>query len=163
VIIRKKTGEIWMCVDFRDLNKERIKDNFPLPNMEFLLQQVIGSTCMSMLDGFSGYNQVLVAEEDREKTTFITPWETYAYARMPFGLKNVGATFQRAMDHAFSGLIGKFMEDYPDYLLMHSKTRGDHIHHLRNFFERCRLYGVSLNPNKCLFFVTQGKLLGHIV
>jgi hypothetical protein len=88
VIVRKKTGEIRMCVDFRDLNKESIKDNFPLPNMEFLLQQVTGSACMSMLDGFSGYNQVLVIEEDRAKTTFITPWETYAYARMPFGLKN---------------------------------------------------------------------------
>jgi ribonuclease HI len=163
VIVRKKTREIRMCVDFRDLNRASIKDNFPLPNMEFLLQQVTGSTCMSMLDGFSGYNQVLVAEEDREKTTFITPWETYAYARIPFGLKNVGATFQRAMDHAFSGLIGKFMADYQDDLTVHSKTRGDHIHHLRKVFERCRLYGVSLNPKKCLFVVTQGKLLGHIV
>ena len=88
VIVRKKTGEIWMCVDFRDLNKEIIKDNFPLPNMDFLLQQVTGSTCMSMLDGFSGYNQVLVVEADKEKTTFITSWETYSYARMPFGFKN---------------------------------------------------------------------------
>jgi hypothetical protein len=152
-----------MCVDFIDLNKESIKDNFPFPNMEFLLQQVTGSACMSMLDGFLGYNQVLVAEEDREKITFITPWETYAYARIPFGLKNVGATFQRAMDHAFNGLIGNFMEDYQDDLMVHSKKREDHIHHLRKVFERCRLYGVSLNPKKCLFIVTQGKLLGHIV
>jgi hypothetical protein len=118
---------------------------------------------MSMLDGFSGYNQVLVAEEDREKTTFITPWETYAYARIPFGLKNVGATFQRAMDHAFNGLIGNFMEDYQDDLIVHSRKREDHIHHLRKVFERCRSYDVSLNPKKCLFVVTQGKLLGHIV
>jgi hypothetical protein len=82
-----------MCVDFRDLNKEIINDNFPLPNMEFLLQQVTESAYMSMLDGFSGYNQVLVAEEDRENKTFITPWETYSYSIMPFGLKIVGATF----------------------------------------------------------------------
>jgi hypothetical protein len=152
-----------MCVDFRDLNKSSVKDNYPLPNMEFLLQQVTGSACMSMLDGFSGYNQVLVAEEDMPKMTFITPWETYVYARMPFGLKNVGATFQRAMDHAFEGLIGKFMVDYQDDLTVHSKTRSEHIHHLRQVFERCRLYGVSLNPKKCLFVVTEGKLLGHIV
>jgi hypothetical protein len=163
VVVRKKTGEIQMCVDFRDLNKSSVKDNYPLPNMEFLLQQVTGSACMSMLDGFSGYNQVLVAEEDRAKTTFITPWETYAYAQMPFGLKNVGATFQRDMDHAFEGLIGKFMVDYQDDLTVHSKTRNEHIHHLRKVFERCRLYGVSLNPKKCLFVVTEGKLLGHIV
>jgi hypothetical protein len=74
---------------------------------------------MSMLDGFSRYNQVLIAEEDITKTTFITPWETYAYAQMPFGLKNVGATFQRAMDHAFEGLIGKFIVDYQDDLTIH--------------------------------------------
>jgi hypothetical protein len=87
--------------------------------MEFLLQQVTGSAYMSMLDGFYGYNQVLVAEEDREKTTFITPRETYAYARMPFGLKNVGSTFHRAMDHAFSSLIGNCMVDYQYDLTVH--------------------------------------------
>jgi hypothetical protein len=103
LVVIKKTGDIWMCVDFRDINKASIKDKFPLPNMEFMLQQVTGSTCMSILDGFFGYNQVLVAEEDREKKTFITPWETYAYAKILFGLKNVGATFQRATDHAFIG------------------------------------------------------------
>jgi hypothetical protein len=84
VIVRKKTREIWMCVDFRDLNKASIKGNFPLPNMEFLLQQVTGSTCMSMLDGFSGYNQVLVVKEDGAKTTFITPWETH-WSHIPKG------------------------------------------------------------------------------
>jgi hypothetical protein len=67
------------------------------------------------------------------------------------------------MDHEFSGLIGKFMEEYQDHLTVHSKIRSDHIHHLRNFFERCTLYGVCLNPKKCLFVVTQGKLLCHIV
>jgi hypothetical protein len=72
VIVRKKTREIRMCVSFRDLNKASIKDNFPLPNMNFLLQNVTGSAYMSMVDGFLRYNQVLVAEEDRKKTTFIT-------------------------------------------------------------------------------------------
>jgi len=73
VVVRKKSGEIRLCVYFRDLNKASIKDNYPLPNMELLLQQVTGLTLMSMLDGFSGYNQVLVAKEDRLKTAFITP------------------------------------------------------------------------------------------
>jgi hypothetical protein len=105
----------------------------------------------------------LVAKQDKSKTTFITPCETYAYARMPFGLKNAGATFQKAMDHAFNKLIGTFMEGYQDDLTVHSKKREDHIHHLRKVFERCRLNNVFRNPKKCLFFVTQGKLLGHIV
>jgi hypothetical protein len=163
MIVRKKTEEIHMCVDFKDINKESVKDNYHLPNMDFLLQQVTRSSCMSMLDGFYGYNQVSVAEEDREKTSFITPWETYPYAKTPFGLKNAGATFQRPMDHAFNGLIGEFMEYYQYELIVHSEERGDHIHHLRKVFDKSRLYGVSLNPKKCLFVVTQEKLLVHIL
>jgi hypothetical protein len=101
--------------------------------------------------GFQGYNQVLVAEEDRPKTTFVTPWGTYAYVRMSFGLKNAGATFQRAMDHTFKDFIGKFMVDYQDDLTVYSKSRAIHIEHLKNIFERCKMYGVSLNPkNVCL-------------
>jgi len=88
-----------------------------------LLQQVTRSTFISMLDGFSRYNQVLVAEEDIPTTSFITPWETYAYAYMPFGLKNVGVIFQRAMDHDFKDLIVILMVDYEDDLTIHSKIR----------------------------------------
>jgi hypothetical protein len=151
-----------MCVDFRDLNKTSVKENYILPNMEFLLQQATGSSCISMLDGFSGYNQVLVAKEDMPKMTFITPWEAYSYAQIPFSLKNVGATFQRDMDHTFKGLIGRFMEYYQDDLMIHSKERKKHIHHLRKVFEICRLYGVSLSLKKCLFVVAEGNFLGNI-
>ena len=106
VPVRKKSGEIRLCVDFRNLNRASDKDNYPVPPMEQLLQMVSGSELFSLLDGFSGYNQVLVAEEDRLKTTFRTKWGTFSYRRMPFGLINAGATFQRAMDIAFHGLIG---------------------------------------------------------
>jgi hypothetical protein len=106
---------------------------------------------------------VLVAEEDRSKTTFITPWETYAYARMPFGLKNNGANFHRDMDHDSKDMIGKFMADYQDDLTIHSKIREKHIHHLSKVFQRCRLYGISLNLKKCLLVVSEGNILGHIV
>jgi len=105
VIVRKKSGEIILCVDFRDLNRVSIKDNYSLPNMEILLQEVIFSTLMSILDGFFGYNHMLVAKKYRPKTTFLTPWETYAYVRMNFGLRNVGETFQREMDHAFKYVL----------------------------------------------------------
>jgi len=91
--VRKKNGGIRLCIDFRNLNLACIKDNYPLPNMETLLQRVTGSKIMSMLDGFSGYNQVLVRKEDQNKTTFTTPWGTFEYLRMPFGLLNAGATF----------------------------------------------------------------------
>jgi hypothetical protein len=101
VVARKKTGKIRICIDFRNLNTACTKYNYPLPKMETLLQRVTGSGMISMLDGFSGYNQIRLKEEDRHKTTFTTPWGTFEYLRMPFGLSNAGATFQRAMDYAF--------------------------------------------------------------
>ena len=93
VLVRKTSGEIRLCVDFRNLNRASDKDNYPVPPMEHILQIVSGSELFSLLDGFSGYNQVLVAEQDRLKTTLRTKWGTFAYRRMPFGLINAGATF----------------------------------------------------------------------
>ena len=93
VVVRKKNGEIRLCVDFINLNKCSKKDNYPLPKMEHLLQRVSGARVMSSLDGFSGYNQIVVHPEDLEKTTFTTPCGTFMYSKMPFRLMNVGATF----------------------------------------------------------------------
>jgi len=93
VDVRKKNGEIRLCVDFRNLNKCSKKDNYPLPKMDHLLQRVLGDSVMSFLDGFFGYNQVFVHLDDQEKTSFTTPWGTFMYAKMPFGLMNVWATF----------------------------------------------------------------------
>lgn len=97
VITHKKTGNIRMCIDFRDLNRGCLKYNYPLRNMENLLQRITRSQMISFLDGFSEYNQVIVKEEDHLKTAFTTPWGTYIDVRMPFGLLNAGSTFQRAM------------------------------------------------------------------
>jgi len=90
----KEDGGIRLYVDFCNLNRCSLKDNYPLPKMDHILQRVMGAKRMSFLNGYSGYNQIDVVEEDREKTTFITPWGTFMYAKMPFGLINAGATFQ---------------------------------------------------------------------
>ena len=148
VSIRKKNGDIRICIDFRNLNKASQKDNFPLPTMEQILQSVAGSELMSFLDGFSGYNQILVHPDDRLKTTFITKWGTYAYQKMPFGLINARATFQRAMDIAFKGLINKTVVVYLDDITVFSKKKSNHLHDLNQIFERCKRYGISLNPKK---------------
>jgi ribonuclease HI/transposase InsO family protein len=163
VPVRKKNGEIRLCVDFRNLNKASEKDNYPVPPMEQILQQVSGSERLSLLDGFSGYNQVLMSPSDQLKTTFRTPWGTYAYRKMPFGLINAGATFQRAMDIAFRGLINHSVVVYLDDVTVYSKNKNDHLAHLRVVLLRCRKYGISLNPKKSIFAVEQGKLLGFIV
>ena len=125
--------------------------------MEQILQAVSGSKMFSLLDGFSGYNQVLVAEPDRLKTTFQTKWGTFTFRRMPFGLINVGATFQWAMDIAFRGLIGRSVVVYLDDVTMFSKHWGDHLRHLKQIFKRCRKYVISLNPKKSVFTVSKGN------
>jgi hypothetical protein len=94
VPIRKKNGEIKLCVDFRNLNRSSKKDNYLLPKMEHILQRVIGELNISMINGFFGYNQIFVLPKDREKMAFTTPWGTFMYAKIPFGLMNVGETFQ---------------------------------------------------------------------
>lgn len=131
--------------------------------MDHILLAVAGSEMMSMIDGFSEYNQVSVAKEDQHKTAFTTPWETFAYNRMPFGLINAGATFQREMNLSFGHLIGKIIVVYLDDLIVFSKKREDHFKDLETVLQRCRDHGISLNPKKSVFCVIEGKLLGHIV
>jgi hypothetical protein len=88
--VGKKNGEIRLCVDFRNLNKSSLKDNYPLPKMDYVLEKVVGVNRMSMIDGFSGYNQIPVSDLDKEKTTFTTPWGTFMYDKMLFRLMNAG-------------------------------------------------------------------------
>ena len=93
----KKDGKVRMCVDYRDLNRASPKDNFPLPHIDTLVDNTAKHSLFSFMDGFSGYNQIRMASEDMEKTTFLTMWGTFCYKGMPFGLKNARATYQRAM------------------------------------------------------------------
>jgi hypothetical protein len=93
VPVPKKDGKVRMCIDFRDLNKASPKDDFPLPHLDILVDNTAGHEMFSFMDGFSGYNQIKMAEEDQDKTAFITPWGVYCYRVMPFGLRNAGATY----------------------------------------------------------------------
>jgi len=91
---RKKTREIRLCVDLTNLSKFSLKDHYPLPKMDHILKRVVGASRISLLNGFSGFNQILVHFDDQDKTTFTTPWGTFKYVKMPFRLKNAGDTFQ---------------------------------------------------------------------
>jgi hypothetical protein len=94
VLVQKKNGDILLCVDLWDLNKESLKDHYPLPSMESILQTVVGFKMFSLLDGFSDYNQIIIRKQDQHKTTFTTKWGFFSYSKIPFGLSNVEATFQ---------------------------------------------------------------------
>ena len=163
VPVPKKDGKVRVCVDFRDLNKASPKDDFPLPHIDMLVDSTAGHPMLSFIDGFSWYNQILMAPEDMEKTSFITEWGTYCYRVMPFGLKNAGATYQRAATTLFHNMMHKDVELYVDNMIVKSRDRADHLAALQRFFERIQQFRLRLNPKKCTFGVTSGKLLGHIV
>lgn len=148
---------------YRDLNKASPKDDFPLPHIDVLVDNTATHSMFSFMDGFSGYNQIKMAPEDKQKTSFTTHWGTYCYKVMPFGLKNAGATYQRAMTALFHDMIHKEMEVYVDDMIAKSKEEEDHLVNLRKVFDRLRKYSLRLNSNKCVFGATSGKLLGFIV
>jgi hypothetical protein len=162
VPVNKKQGTICVCIDFHDLNKACPKDNFPTPFIDQIIDECVGCEAFSFMDGFSGYNQIQIKPEGQHKTTFICPWGTFKYRKMPFGLKNDGATFQRAMYFSFHDLK-HIVKAYIDDLESRSQKRMDHPTHLRLIFERCRYFRIRLNPNKCSFCIASGRLLGFIV
>ncbi|RDY02546.1 hypothetical protein CR513_13975, partial [Mucuna pruriens] len=110
MLVPKKDGKVQMCVGYRDLNIESPKNNFPLSHIDMLVDNTAQHAFYSFMDGFSRYNQIRMALEDREKTTFITTWGTFYYKVMPFELKNVGATYQRAMVALFHNMMHKEIE-----------------------------------------------------
>ncbi|XP_052736677.1 uncharacterized protein LOC128197875 [Vigna angularis] len=163
VPVPKKDGKVRMCVDYRDLNRASSKDNFPLPHIDTLVDNTAKYSLFSFMDGFSGYNQIKMVPEDMEKTTFITLWGTFCYKVMSFGLKNAGATYQRAMVTIFHDMMHKEIEVYVDDMIAKSESEEEHILNLKKLFERLRKYELRLNPAKCTFGVKSGKLLGFVV
>ncbi|KAL0561096.1 hypothetical protein IC582_001514 [Cucumis melo] len=163
VPVPKKDRKVRMCVDYRDLNRASLKDNFPLPHIDVLVDNTAGFSTFSFMDGFSGCNQIKMAPEDQEKTTFITLWETFCYKVMPFGLKNTGATNQRAMVTLFHDLMHKEIKVYIDDMIAKFRLEEKHVVTLRKLFERLQKFQLKLNPTKCIFGVSSGKLLGFIV
>jgi len=110
VVVRKKNGKWRVCINFTDLNKSCPKDPFPLPHIDKLVHSTAGHQLMSFMDAFSGYNQILMHPEDQEKTSFMTSRGIYCYNVMPFGLKNVGSTYQRLVNMMFADQIGQTMK-----------------------------------------------------
>ena len=163
VPVPKKDYKVRVCVDFRDLNKANPKDDFPLPHIDMLVDSTIGHAMFSFIDGFSSYNQILMALEDREKTSFITEWGTYCYRVMPFGLKNAGATYQRAATALFLDMMHKDIEVYVDDMIVKSCDIPDHWAALECFFQRIKSFILRLNPKKRTFGVTSRKLLGYMI
>ncbi|CAN6557489.1 unnamed protein product [Malus baccata var. baccata] len=159
---RIQTG--WrVCIDYRKLNTTTRKDHFPLPFIDQMLERLAGYAFYCFLDGYSGYNQIVISPEDQEKTTFTCPFGTFAYRRMPFGLCNAPATFQRCMMSIFFDYVEKIIEVFMDDFSVFGDSFDSCLHNLSVILKRCVETNLVLNWEKCHFMVKQGIVLGHII
>jgi len=152
-----------MCFDYRDLNTANPKDDFSLPHIDILVDNVVTSSLYSFVDGFFGDNQIKMAPKDIEKNTCITLWGIFCYKVVSFVLKNDGATYQRAMVTLFHDMMHKEIKVYVDYKIAKSKSEEEHLINLRKLFKRLRKFKLRLNLTKCTFDMRFGKLLGFVV
>ena len=171
VMTNKKGEEIqtrlstkWrVCIDYQKLNSATKKDLFPLSFIDQILDRLAGSSYFCFLDGYSGYNQIAIHSEDQEKTTFTCPFSTFAFRRMPFGLCNAPATFQRCMTAIFSDFLGDSLEVFMDDFSIFGNDFESCLAHLTKILEVCVRKRLVLSWEKSHFMVRKGVVLGHIV
>jgi hypothetical protein len=164
LFVRKKEGTFRMVIDYRQINNLTIKDKYPLPRIDDLLDRLQGAQVFSSFDLLSGYHQVRLLESDVAKTAFRTPFGSYEFLVLPFGLTNAPATFQRMMNSVFHDFIKSgFVIVYLDDLLVFSKTQEEHLAHVRKVLERLREHKLYAKLVKCHFMASELKYLGHVV
>ncbi|XP_012835563.1 PREDICTED: uncharacterized protein LOC105956264 [Erythranthe guttata] len=163
-LIPSRTVTGWrICMDYRKLNKATRKDHFPLPFIDQMLDRLACQEFYCFLDGYSGYNQIAIAPEDQDKTTFTCPFGTFAFRRMPFGLCNAPATFQRCMMAIFTDMVECGLEIFMDDFSVFGDTYDTCLQILAKVLRRCEETNLVLNWEKCLFMVQEGIVLGHKV
>ena len=164
VLVPKKNKDWRMCVDYRRLNNVTIKDSYALPLIDEIFMYIGNNAkVLSTIDLYSGYHQIPMAEEDKEKTSFTTVFGNYNFRVMPFGLCNAPASFQREMNRIFFDLIGVCLFVYIDDLIIFSQSLEAHIVHLQKVFSILLSNGLKINFEKCAFFKTEVNLLGHVL
>jgi ribonuclease HI len=163
VLVKKKGGKWRMCVDYTGLNKACPKVPYPLPRIDQIVDSTAECETLSFLDAYTGYHQVKMKESDQLATSFITPFGMYCYTTMPFGLRNAGATYQRCMNHVFREHIGRTVEAYVDDIVVKTRKASNLLSDLEVTFSCLKAKSVKLNPEKCVFGVPRGMLLGFIV
>ena len=164
-VLKRKTGAVRICVDYRNLNEASPKDEYPMPMADMLVDGAAHNQMLSFMDGNAGYNQIMMAEQDIHKTAFMCPGHigAFEYTVMPFGLRNAGATYQRAMNSIFHDMIGHSLEVYIDDVVIKSPKEGNHVASLRKAFLRMRQHKLKMNPKKCVFGIQAGNFLGFLV
>ena len=164
VLLKKKNGKLRICIDYRQLNSNTKNDSYALLRIEELLDSLGGNTYFTTVDLKSGYHQVEILEQHKERFAFtVGPLGFYEFNRMPFGLTNSPSTYQRMMEECLSDLHLKICCIFIDYVIIFGKTYEEHLDYLRLVFDRIRQYNMNLAPEKCLFFTRKVKYAGHVV
>nr|GEW95853.1 reverse transcriptase domain-containing protein [Tanacetum cinerariifolium] len=163
VMVKKSDGTWRMCIDFTNLNKACPKDSYPLPEIDQNIESLEGFKLKCFLDAYKGYHQIRMAKEDEEKTSFHIEQGTFCYEKMPFGLKNSRATYQRLMDNVFISQLGRNIEIYVDDMVIKSKNEANLISDVAETFDTLRKANMKLNPKKCTFGVEAGQFLGYMI
>jgi len=152
-----------MVLDFRDLNDKTVGDAYPLPNITEILDQLGGAKYFLVFDLASGFHQIKMHPKDSHKTAFSTPHGHYEFDRMPFGLKNAPATFQRLMDLILSGMQGSKIFVYLDDIVLYASSLTEHEIKFEKLITRLREVNLKLQPDKCEFLRKKVTYLGHII
>jgi hypothetical protein len=163
MVVPKANGKLRMCIDYTSLNKACPKDPFPLSRIDQIVDSTSGCDLLCFLDAYSGFHQIPISREDEEDTTFIIVDGLFCYVSMPYGLKNTLPTFVCVMHKTFGDLIMDLVEVYADDIVVKVKSSASLLDNLALVFDRLRLTRTKLNPNKCVFGVTAGKILGFMV
>jgi len=163
LLVKKKDGSMRLCVDYQQLNKVTIKNRYPLPRIDDLMDQMVGVEVFSKIDLRSGYHQIRVKMEDISKTALRTRYGHYEYFVMPFGVTNAPGVFMKYMNRIFHPFLDRFMVVFIDDILLYSKSEEEHVEHLRIVFRVLKEKKLFAKLPKCEFWLREVIFLGHVI
>jgi len=163
LLVKKKDGSTKLCIDYRQLNKVTIKNRYPLPRIDDLMDQLVGARVFNKIDLRSSYHQIKVKDEDIQKTAFMTRYGHYEYTVMPFSVTNAPGVFMEYINRIFHAFLDRFVVVFIDDSLIYSKTEEEHAEHLKIVLQVLKEKKLYTKLSKCEFWLNEMSFLGHVI